>query len=131
MEKAIRSIEDVKQKLSKCIQDGFDINKILDLSDMIKAVYTLEDYVTSAFAEEKMDKKSSDWFIKNIKDELAASQKYYQWWLESKNPEHRQLAQEELKHANVLLQQARQSNIPQTKFQGITVLHGDLSRKLA
>jgi hypothetical protein len=52
-------------------------------------------------------------------------------WLETKNPEYKQLAQDELRHSEVFIKQALQAGMPREEMQEISLLHDSITSRLA
>ena len=71
-----------------------------------------------------------DWTINQINSELAAADKYYQKWRDSNNIQFKQIGMDELRHAEILIKQAREQGIPEAEILPTEQKHRELSQRL-
>lgn len=67
----------------------------------------------------------------HINDELSDSDMYYKLWVQTKNPDYKQFAADELKHAEHWIKQAQQSGMAQAELKNYATWHHSLLAKLA
>lgn len=67
----------------------------------------------------------------HINDELSDSEMYYNLWVQTKDPEYKQFASDELRHAEFWIKQAQQNGIPQSELQNYATWHHSILAKLA
>lgn len=83
--------------------------------------------------EHEIDKEEE--IIHNeIHDELMGAEKYYEKWIEEKDPNYKQMAKDELRHSMILWNQARmiaKDPIEQSKIQSYKDWHDTLLNNLS
>lgn len=77
------------------------------------------------------EQKEIQWIIDSIQDELADSQKYYDKYLETQFGEYKNIARDELRHAEVGMKRAREYGVSDNELQDFTILHGVMMARLA
>ena len=123
-------IDESKRAIQNAIQAGAGLKDVINLSDMMRAAQTMEEYLKAHETDANPD-EHGDWFIERIMGEIRAAETYYQKWLETKQPPFRQITLDELNHAEILIKQAQEQGVDSSKLQALAQRSRALSAKLA
>ena len=102
----LRDIADAaRESLEEAISKGITLEQIYTLADMVSAIHTLEKYLCGDDNPEMHE--VAGWHKGRIESEFKAAEAYYQEYLKSRQEIYRQIARDELRHAETIMRQAQ------------------------
>jgi len=115
---------DLKKDIDDTIMRGITFKNLCSLTDRISDMKLIKWY------EEHCD-KDGDWLTKRIEGEFHAAEEYYAEWQRTKQDKYRQIAKDEARHLEMILQDAQQQGMNEAqigqfrkKLQGLTAKLG-------
>lgn len=130
MLRGVATIEKAKAQIADAIQTGFSIGDISELSAMIQDISVLETYMEE-FEEHAEESAEIEYFFTFAEDELSAAEKYHNKWVETSNIMYRNVAKDELRHAEGFISLLQQKVTNSRRLQSIIEKHSELAAKLA
>jgi len=131
MDKPNESLKKLRDKIAAEINRGFNATVAADIACMIQDAEIIEAYISKHHIGGVPEGASR--LLAYIEDELSAANKYHDQWKATGDATYKQIAQDELRHALAIIQQARALQLnaaEQARLHEYTSMHQTISNKL-
>ena len=112
-EKTQQLVCDMKKKIETVIEQGVNPKDLFTLADMMNAYKIMKEFVASCDENDQpimITGSLETWDSSRIENEISAAQIYYDKWISTQKDYFRQMALDELKHAQIIIEYAENLN---------------------
>lgn len=90
-------VKNLKKEISKLSQTCSSVDEAHEIAEIIRTIKDLENYSDIDYSE-----SDHAWILAKIESEIKGSQEYYSIYEQTKEPMFKQMAKDELRHAEFL-----------------------------